>query len=367
MTAVDFFSATVSEADRKFTQACRKHDLQARFYTNPVTGPNDEALNIGVCRIGPADAASRLLVISGTHGIEGYCGAGIQTGWLQQCGGEVLPGDTNIVMVHMLNAWGMAWNRRENEDNVDLFRNLIYCAHPSQADPLYDVADDLLDLENWAQRDQAAWQEKANGLIAEHGMDRLLSAIRRGQHHRPKSMTYHGNGPAWSKTTLDRIVVEYLQGAQRVAVIDIHTGFGDYGQGIVMSYDPPGSEKHKRVSKWFSGDIYTPGSDANIPDHGIRLPFEWIESLLSGVRVTAEILEFGTFDPNEIGEIFSANHHYHVYDDPLSPQGLEWGARYRHYCYPEEDEWKNRVWARGREVIEKTLAGLSEWSQLNDN
>jgi hypothetical protein len=82
--------------------------------------------------------------------------------------------------------------------------------------------------------------------------------------------------------------------------------------------------------------------------------------------VTAEILEFGTFDPAEIGEIFNANHHYHVYGDPLSPKGLEWGSRYRRYCYPEEDEWKQKVWRRGVEVIETTLAGLSAWSRENE-
>jgi hypothetical protein len=176
-------------------------------------------------------------------------------------------------------------------------------------------------------------------------------------------MTFHGNGPSWSKKRMDEIVPEYLGGARCIAVIDIHTGFGEYGQGIVMSYDPPGSARHSRVKEWFSGDVYTPGTDADIPDHSIRLPFEWIESQLSGVSVTAEILEFGTLDPTDIGEIFNANHHFHVYGDPLSAEGQEWGKRYRRYCYPEEDEWKSLVWQRGREVIERTLEGLGHWAR----
>jgi len=365
--SVEFFSANVTEANRKFERACRQHGMEPCFHTHPATGPAGEALNLGVCRLGPANAAKRLLVISATHGIEGYAGAGIQAGWIEQYGGGALPEDTAIVMVHMLNPWGMAWNRRENEDNIDIFRNLLYCDHPSEVDPLYDVADDLLDLEHWNVRDWDSWQKKAEELEARHGRDSLLSAIRRGQHHRPRSMTFHGNGPTWSKNRLDEIVLQYLQGASHVAVIDIHTGFGAYGQGLVMSYDPPGSARHSRVSEWFSGDIYTPGSDADIPDHSIRLPFEWIESQLDGAQVTAQILEFGTFDPADIGEIFAANHHYHVYGDPLSAEGLEWGRRYRRYSYPEEDEWKDMVWRRGRQVLGRTLVGLSQWAQQKSN
>lgn len=366
MMPVEFFSATVTEADRKFEQACLKHGLEHRFYTHPQTGPNGEALNLGVCRLGPADADNRLLVLSATHGIEGYAGAGIQSGWLQQFGDMELPDQTSVVMVHLLNPWGVAWNRRENEDNIDVFRNVLYCDHPSEPDPLYDRVDDALDLEHWPNTGSESRQKQADVLIAEYGIDGLIAAIRRGQHHRPKGMTYHGDGPCWSKSRLDEVVVDELTGAKRIAVIDIHTGFGEYGEGLVMSYDPPGSDRYKRVTEWFSGDIYTPGSDANIPDHTSRLPFAWIESMLSGSSVTAEILEFGTFDPAEIGEIFNANHHYHVYGDPLSPKGLEWGSRYRRYCYPEEDEWKHKVWRRGVEVIETTLAGLSAWSRENE-
>jgi hypothetical protein len=176
-------------------------------------------------------------------------------------------------------------------------------------------------------------------------------------------MTYHGDRPVWSTRVLDDIVAEHLAGARWVAVIDLHTGFGDYGQGLVMSYDPPGSEKHRRVSDWFDGDIYTPGSDADIPSHLAQLPFEWIESKAPGARVTAEILEFGTFSPGEIGDIFYANHHYHVFGDPLCEEAREWGRRYRRFCYPEEDDWKRMVWRRGREVISRTLSGLCRWAE----
>jgi hypothetical protein len=129
-----------------------------------------------------------------------------------------------------------------------------------------------------------------------------------------------------------------------------------------MSYDSPENSRHKRVSDWFSGAIYTPGSDATIPTHNEQFPFRWIESLVAGSRVTAEILEFGTFNPADIGEVYNANHYFHLYGDPLSDEGRKWGREYRHFCYPEEDDWKKLVWQRGCEVIEQTLVGLGNWS-----
>jgi hypothetical protein len=360
--AVGFFSATMSEADEKFREGCRLAGVTPSFHRNPKDGPSGEAVNIGVCSVGPPDAPNRLLIISATHGIEGYAGAAIQSGWLATRGPDALPPDTSLTMLHLLNPWGVAWNRRENEDNVDVFRNLLYCDHPSEPDPLYDLIDDTLDLANWPNRDVEEWQRKVAAATEEYGQDRLTAAIRRGQHHRPLGMTYHGDRPVWSKRIFDQIVAEHLVGARHIGVIDIHTGFGDYGQGIVMSYDPPGSDKHSRVSEWFDNEIYTPGSDADIPDHLVQLPFEWIENQVDGARVTAEILEFGTFPPEEIGDSFFANHHYHVFGDPLSEEGKKWGRQYRRFCYPEEDDWKGMVWQRGREVIEKTLIGLADWA-----
>ena len=64
-----------------------------------------------------------LLVISGTHGVEGFAGSMCQTAWLSE--GAALPDDLAVVLVHAINPYGFAWIRRVNEDNVDLNRNCI--------------------------------------------------------------------------------------------------------------------------------------------------------------------------------------------------------------------------------------------------
>lgn len=360
-SSLDFFTVTVPAADALFREGCERARAQSYFYKNPKVGPDGETLNLGVGLVGPAGASRKLLVISGTHGIEGYAGAAIQSAWLHGDGPGRLPDDTAVVMVHVLNPWGMAWNRRENEDNIDIFRNLLYCDTHSETDPLFDIVDDALDLEHWNTRDPEAIKKKTRELAERYGIDCLTTAIRRGQHHRPKAMTYHGNGPAWSKQTLDIIVDEYLQGARNIAVIDIHTGFGDYGDGIMITYDPVGSEKHNRIRNWFPEEIYTPGEDADTPTHSAVLPFEWIESRIEGAAVTSGNLEFGTFPPASIGQTFNANHHYHMFGDPLCEEAKEWVERYRRFCYPEEDDWKERVLRNGLAVMDRAIKGLDAW------
>jgi hypothetical protein len=346
----------------KFRRACVRHDIVATFHRNPHRGSEGEVLQLGAATVGRVDAPKRLLVVSGTHGVEGFGGAGVQSGWLNERARDHIPDDVCVVFVHALNPWGMSWNRRENEENVDLFRNLLYCEQPSQTDPLFDAVDDAMALPHWPERRDPERRRVYRELIEQHGQARLLAAIRRGQHHRPKAMTYHGNGPTWSAQTLHHIVDERLTGATHVAAIDLHTGFGPYGYGTVMSYDPPGSDKHNRVAGWFDGDIYTPGADADIPDHRAQLPFQWIESRVPGASVTAAILEFGTFPPEESRDSFPANHYFHLFGDPLSAEGRQWGARYRRFSYPEEDEWKDAVFTRGCDVIDKTLEGLRRWT-----
>src|SRR5678816_48305 len=107
-----------------------------------------------------------------------------------------------------------------------------------------------------------------------------------------------------------------------------------------------------RVKSWFDGNVYVPGADADIPPHR-KSPYGFIADWVSGVAVTAAILEFGTFPPDEFRDVFPANHYHHVYGNPRSEEGLRIGARYRRYFYPEEPQWVTSVWQRGHGATQR--------------
>lgn len=354
-----YFSTTMTQAHAKFANAACNAGARVEVIPHPHHGPDGEVLQVAVARLGPSPASAALLVLSGTHGVEGFAGAGIQTGMLRQ--GMVLPEDTAVVMVHLINPWGLAWNRREDHENIDVFRNSLYCADLVAADPLFDVIDDAMDLPHWPEHAPERDARMRAELTARHGgMVRLIAAVRHGQHHRPKSMSYHGNHPCWSRTVLQDVLCRQLVGCHRLAVLDIHTGFGEYGQGLVMSYDPPGDPRRERVGRWFNGAIYVPGADADIPPHS-KSPYGFIAEWVPELAVTAAILEFGTFPPDEFRDIFPANHYHHIYGDPRSEQAMRVGMRYRHYFYPEEPCWIDAVWQSGQDAIRRMLVGLEHW------
>src|SRR5438093_8933584 len=84
-------------------------------------GPNDEGLGIDIAWFGAENPRRVILHSSGLHGVEGFAGSAIQLQLLDSL--PPLPKDAALILVHVLNPYGMAWLRRANENNVDLNRN----------------------------------------------------------------------------------------------------------------------------------------------------------------------------------------------------------------------------------------------------
>ena len=80
---------------------------------------------------------------SSTHGVEGFAGSGIQVGLLRDPDAPKPPPDTALLLIHTINPHGMAWLRRENEDNVDLNRNFV--DHEGGNYPENDLFEELVE------------------------------------------------------------------------------------------------------------------------------------------------------------------------------------------------------------------------------
>ena len=93
--------------------AGQRAGAEATAFPHPTPGRLGEELAIDVLTIGPADAESVLLVVSGTHGVEGYAGSALQRWWLDERS-TARPVDVRVVIVHALNPVGFWWVRRVN-------------------------------------------------------------------------------------------------------------------------------------------------------------------------------------------------------------------------------------------------------------
>ena len=145
MPIKDYFSSSYAEARAKFLDAARHAEAELASYRLPdYSGPTDEELVVDVARMRVARARNLLLVISGTHGVEGFAGSGCQVGFFDDQLYEALLPHAGAILIHALNPFGFAWLRRVNENNVDLNRNFQDFTKPLPLSRDYDLLHKML-------------------------------------------------------------------------------------------------------------------------------------------------------------------------------------------------------------------------------
>lgn len=180
----------------QFRTVCRAAGAQLERYENPNRGADGAPLTTDVARFGSASARYLLILVSGTHGNEGRCGAGCQVAWVREGGPAELADDTAVILIHYINPYGGANLQRETEENVDLNRNFL-------SDALEDFPENKEYEELHPALTCAALKgperELADVAIAEfqarHGMQAFLDALGRGQYTRPDGLFFGGRSP----------------------------------------------------------------------------------------------------------------------------------------------------------------------------
>ena len=355
----DFFSGTYDEARKKFLVACEQQGLPLFSYENPAKGAKGERLFTDVARIGPEDAKAVLIVESGLHGVEGYTGSAIQIAAMLSPDAPRPADGVALLLVHAINPWGFSWNRRFNEDNIDLNRHFLNWDNPGDlSNPGYDELASVLVPDDISPEMMEATEAALARFEETHGKVALRSAIKRGQYSHPDGIFYGGLQPSWSARTVARIANEHLAGAKRAGLIDIHTGLGPFGFGECLNSASPESDEGRRASAWYGEVAHTKspetgyaGSSASILD-GYKRAAAWPEWTPIG-------LEFGTRDPDVVRDSVRKDGWLHLHGSPGHPLAGEVKAGILNAFYPSEPEWRSAVLARGLEVVGMGLAGIA--------
>lgn len=354
-----YFSASYQEARSRFLDAVRNAGGTAAAEINPAAAPAGETLATDVLRIGPAQAEKVLVTISGTHGVEGYCGSGVQVGWLESGLWREVPQSVAQVMIHAINPFGFAWNRRVTEDNVDLNRNFIDFDGPLPINEGYERLHAVLCPEAWTEETVAAAEVACARYAESHGAHGLQAAISGGQYLHPDGMFFGGTQPTWSHRTLLGILERELAGAKQVALIDFHTGLGPYGYGERITVHAPGSAAERRIAEWYDGDFTNPAAGTSTSAKLNGTNCVGIERHFRDLELSMIALEYGTEPIAEILEALRADNWLHCKGDPATPLGREIKARIRNAFYGDSDSWKRDIWERAVETQRKVAAGLA--------
>ncbi len=356
------FSDDYATAREKFVQACKDHGVRPVAFDNPHKGPKGEDLATDVAWFGPQEARGVLVLVSATHGVEGFPGSAAILDWLRAGGPERLHGDTAVLCVNAINPFGFAWLRRVTEEGVDLNRNFVDFAEPLPENPGYEELKDhlvpaSLDPETLARADAAidAYRER-------HGDTGLMLARAAGQYVHAGGMFYGGTGSTHARKTLEAVVARWkLAERDLVAVLDYHTGLGPFGYGEPISDHTPGSTNVERAKRWYGRSVTQPrlGTSSSVPKTGLA-DYGWERML--GDRVSFVAVEYGTFPPVNGLQVLRADHWLHntrnVDWDDSETQGIKQAIK-DHFA-PDDLDWREMVLFRSRQLQRLALHGLEQ-------
>ena len=360
MSASQYFSASYAEARERFRATVAAAGGALDSVANPNKGPAGEDLSADAAWFGRKGAERALVLVSGTHGVEGFCGSGCQIGWIAVGGPQRLPAGLGVLVIHAINPHGFAWLRRVTEDNVDLNRNYVDFAKPLPQNPAYDEIAWAVCPADWSEQGQAAARRVLDAYADKHGRLALQAAVSRGQYKHKDGLFYGGAGPTWSRRTFTALARRHLKSAAHVAMIDFHTGLGPYGHGELICPHPVDSPVTRRAEAWF-------GKEMTVPARGNSSSAVIVGTMGRGLQTAAPQaaftdigLEYGTLPQNDVMLALRADNWLHVHGDLDSPQGKAIKAQIRAAFYQDKDDWKEMIFKRALDVIGRAAGNLAK-------
>ncbi|MGB9098068.1 DUF2817 domain-containing protein [Erwinia sp.] len=348
----------------RFLSAVERVGGNVTPYPHPLSGPKGEALSTDVAVVGNPAAENLMLIVSGTHGVEGYYGSDSQIAWLEALDVAALPDSVALVMVHLINPWGTAHLRRVNEDNADLNRNFINFAAGSPDNAAYPdlhavytckdvdgaerkLADALLQ----AKCDESGWA----------GVKRIVEA---GQYQFADGIFFGGKQASWSHQTLKTIVSRHLAQAKRIISFDLHTGAGAYGHPMLMAiaeHDYPALQQGKEIfGEWLTVLLTGAGRDSETGVTATATGYlsQFMLDNLPEAQLLQLVVECGTLEGQEMHRRLRDDHWLHLYGDPASDRGQQIKRDLYAGFYPDDPDWQALIAFRTQQIFARAWTAL---------
>jgi hypothetical protein len=361
MQTAQYFPPDYSSARQSFLASAHACGAEVESFIAPTLSTKGEELFTDVAALGQTDAVNALVIISGTHGVEGFAGSGIQTGLLLEGVFRHLCPDVKVIIIHALNPYGFAEKRRFNEDNVDLNRNFIDHAKPSPGNYDYDQLATAIAPRSLSRVTELSAHLKILCYRFRYGRSRLQHAVTHGQYSHPQGLFYGGHFDVWSNQLLRSLTEKHLTSCSRVTVVDLHTGLGSYGEGEVIvdaSEDDPVFVR--AVTIWGVEQVKATIAGGSVSSRLVGTINQAFVDMLPTSEVTAVGLEFGTLPTMAVFNALRAENWLYHHGDQGSRNADEIKeALLRAFC-PDDDAWKVSVMEQGRDVVERVLRAWAE-------
>jgi hypothetical protein len=340
ISTCDVFSEHYDVARERFRRLVQQID-NAHLTTIPVVTVQDDnnsdnpyEYTMDVALIPGNNERGLVVHVAGTHGVEGYAGSAIQLAFLKTWKNIILPSSSSssssqnnnnnnnnnhknatdswptIVLVHAFNPYGMAHDRRTNENNVDLNRNGVVSNNDSD-DPYFQKPNNpWWNEENYElfrslfhpneeedgsttsimsicsttpTSEDSSWKLLLEGIqfwihairaVIHNGVLALKAAMVSGQYHDPRGLFYGGSSLQPSIALLEQYFHQHLMpkimvpsSSDTIPIItwiDVHTGLGEMGYDSLLhrhgqvSTVPSEDFWNRELERWFPQTLTDP-------------------------------------------------------------------------------------------------------------
>jgi len=355
----DCFSQSYAEARAKFIAAADAAGLDVESHPHPMRGRDDEALAMDVALDGDKNAKRLLLITSACHGVEGFCGSGVQIALLRDAAWRAAARDAGVAVlyIHALNPYGFSWWRRVTHENVDLNRNFHDFSSPLPANPAYDEIAALLVPTTWPP--SAAVTAKVEQLVAERGEAALQAATSGGQYDHPEGLFYGGRNPTWSNHTLRQVLRDHARHCEKLAWIDLHTGLGPSGHGERIFACRDEAPALARARAWWGDEVTSiyDGTSSSAKLTGLM----WLAAYeeCPQAEYTGIALEYGTLPIMDVIDALRADQWLENHPETPPEQAQQIKRQMRDAFYTDTDAWKQRVVEQAVEAAQQAVRGMS--------
>ncbi len=361
----NYFKNTYEECD---------HDFNQQFYRIKKMFPKSEVHEFQYSEgsiksyFFPAKKQQNNLVvlISGTHGIEGFAGSAVQRWLLDQ---NFNTDKTAILMIHGFNLYGFKKLRRVNENNIDLNRNFILARNQFQAhDEKYAELDSFLNPKSTAELNffsRFSFIISSVFNIARHSLEGLRSSILKGQYSFPEGIFYGGEKTQVQSLLITDLVQTYMKPYKKIFLADLHTGYGERAKLHLLAGKAADKNSTTLTKIFGTEDIDFADKKKFYAVEGEMITYFADQiRLVVDVEVSGVVFEYGTLDSQKtLGSIESLrrvileNQNFHHPAKNESTQEIK--SLYREMFYPSDEGWRVQVLKQSSEKMTKLFNYLN--------
>ena len=352
------FSTSYAKARVKFLEAGAIAGLQLASFKHPLPGRDGEQLATDVALEGDPAGPRLLIVSSACHGVEGFCGSGVQVFALHDAEWRAKARDAGVAVlyIHALNPFGFSHVRRVTQENVDLNRNFHDFSAPLPVNEGYRRVHPLLFPPTWPP--DAANQAAIQDFVARHGLAAWQAAITGGQYEYPEGLFYGGNAPTWSNQTVRAILREYAGHASHVAWIDLHTGLGPNGVGERIYAGAQDDAAVARARRWWGQQVTSIYDGTSTSALLTGLMWTAIYDAAPQAEYTGIAMEYGTQPVMDVLQALRADQWLALHPEAPPELAAQIKAQLLAAFYTDTDAWKGQIISQARQAMFEAVDGL---------